>query len=224
MGVLVRTLAATAAISCLASAQTRFLFATAMSPIVQNNQADEEGLARIANDAMLNRLVKTNTLLPVAEQASGYYLNAIPAKYRYLRPWTRRFLNDTATQYRAKFGHQLRVTSLVRTESFQVRLAGYNTNAAPASGPYRSSHLTGSTLDISKHDMSAAEQAWMRQRLLDLRAKDKAYGFEERIQPTFHIMVFKSYGVGAKPVLRATRTKVAASAKPAKRARRLRSA
>jgi hypothetical protein len=75
----------------------------------------------------------------------------------------------------------------------QIALARRNGNAAKAFGRLRSSHLTGATLDISKHSMTAAEQRWMRNVLFSLRRAGYLYAIEEFQQPTFHIMIFRNY-------------------------------
>ena len=210
MRVLVLALTSAALVYTPLQAQTSFLFATAMSPIVQNEQADQEDLSRITDDAMLKKFTRTRLLVPVPADAKHYYLKAVPAKYRYLRPWSKYFLERTAVQFHAKFGTKLRVTSLVRTGAFQLRLASFNPNAAPVSGPTQSSHLTGATLDISKATMSAAQRDWMRGYLTELKEAGKVYGIEERLQPTFHIMVFKAYGT-APAVKKAVATAATAS-------------
>ena len=137
-----------------AAAQSRLLVATALSPIVQNARADEDELSRITDNEMLERFVASGYLVPVPADGKHYYLKAVPGSYRYVRPWSKRFLDQTSAQFYSKFHERLRVTSLVRTEDFQERLARFNGNAAPASGPTQSSHLTGATMDISKAQMA----------------------------------------------------------------------
>ncbi|MGH9564249.1 MAG: DUF5715 family protein, partial [Terracidiphilus sp.] len=66
-------------------------------------------------------------------------------------------------------------------------------NAAHATGSYRSSHLTGATLDISKHSMSPSGQKWMRRVLAELASSGYLYAVEEFQQPCFHIMVYPAY-------------------------------
>jgi hypothetical protein len=193
------------------------LFATALSPLVQNARADEDDLSRIEDQAMLSRFVSAKLLVPVPASSRHYYIKGIPAKHRYLRPWSKQFLDHVAAQYYARFRKRLRVTSMVRTEQSQLRLATYNTNAAPASGPTQSSHLTGATLDISKAPMGPAERQWMRGVLAQLKAKGYAYGIEERVQPTFHVMIYKNY-----PAYLAAQVKVTPAKVVKKRAKAVR--
>jgi hypothetical protein len=169
------------------------LVADETSPVVQNTRADNDHLSRMESTAMLRRFVRDGYMVAVPASTDGYYLQRIPASYRYLRPWSKLFLQRLSEQYHAKFDDRLRVTSLVRTATRQRRLERSNANAAEATGPQRSSHLTGATLDISKRFMTPQEQQWMRSVLYSLRQQGHLYAIEEFYQPTFHIMVFRSY-------------------------------
>jgi len=177
---------------CFAADKT-LLVADDTSQLIQNTQADEDDLSRMEDVAMMRRFVKSGYLVPVPLSTRTYYLHDIPRTYRYARPWTRLFLDRLSRQFYQRFGHRLRVTSMVRTEERQLELADWNANAADATGPMRSSHLTGATLDISKRFMTAAERRWMRDVLWSLRESGNVYAIEEFGQPTFHVMVYRSY-------------------------------
>lgn len=142
---------------------------------------------------MVKRFVRRGLLVRVPTSTRHYYLKSIPASYRYLRPWSKLFLDRLSRQYHARFQRKLRVTSLVRTVPYQRALQSRNQNAAAARGSKRSSHLTGATLDISKAAMRPAELAWMRRVLLALKKAGYLYAVEEFRQPTFHILVFRNY-------------------------------
>jgi hypothetical protein len=169
------------------------LSAAADSQRLQNDQADAQDLSRMKDDAMVRRFRGLALLVPVRNSTPSYYLQAIPSKLRYSRPWARLFLQRLSQQFHARFGTRLRVTGLVRTVNYQQALAGRNGNAAPASGDKRSAHLTGATLDISKRFMSGRETAWMRRVLSQLRNREVLYAIEEFAQPCFHVMVYRSY-------------------------------
>jgi hypothetical protein len=185
--------------ACLLSAslswgQERFLLAaTTSSQLLQNARADADNLSRMRNVHTIRRFRAHGYLVPVRHSTRHHYLHAVPAQYRYLRPWSRLFLQRLSRQYHARFHKRLRVTSLVRTVERQKQLAGSNGNAARAAGARRSSHLTGATLDISKRFMSAAERRWMRRVLHSLKKQGYLYAIEEFRQPTFHIMVYRNY-------------------------------
>jgi hypothetical protein len=143
--------------------------------------------------AMIKRFRANGYLVPVPVSTRYYYLHGISAHYRYLRPWTKVFLDRLSRQHYAKFKRKLRVTSLVRTVAYQRALARRNSNAASYRGPLRSSHLTGATLDISKRNLTKGSISWMRRVLYSLRQKRYLYAIEEFGQPTFHVMVFRRY-------------------------------
>jgi hypothetical protein len=169
------------------------LVANASSQRIQNARADADDLSRMTGDAMVQRFRRAGLLVPVSAATSTFYLQQVPRKLRYLRPWTRLFLTRLSRQFHARFGTRLRITGLVRTAAYQRTLDRYNANAAAASGPLRSSHLTGATLDISKRFMTRAHVQWMRRVLYDLRQRDVLYALEEFSQPCFHVMVYRSY-------------------------------
>lgn len=169
------------------------LRATRGSQSIQNKRADQDHLSRMENDEMVERWARLKLLVPVPAKTSSYYLHAVRGQNRYLRPWAHLFLDRLSTQYQARFGRPMRVTSLLRTATYQRSLQGRNGNAAAAVGPKRSAHLTGACLDISKKGMTGAQVAWVRNVLSSLRAKKYLYAVEEFQQPVFHILVHRDY-------------------------------
>jgi len=169
------------------------LAANGNSLLLQNRQADKDDLSRMRNRAMLRRFVRNGYLVPMPVSTRSYYLHGIVPEYHYARPWTKLFLTRLSRQFHARFGHRMRLTSLVRTEQWQLQLARWNGNAADATGDLRSSHLTGATVDISKRFMSPAERQWVRKVLYSLRQQGYLYAVEEFEQPVFHVMVYRSY-------------------------------
>ncbi len=113
--------------------------------------------------------------------------------YCYVRPWTRDFLEDFGLEYFEEFHRVIQVNSGVRDVEHQKELRRTNSNAAAISGPKASSHLTGATVDIAKMNMSAAELAWVRTKLLALERQKKIEATEERKQLVFHVMIFRAY-------------------------------
>lgn len=159
----------------------------------QNQRDDAEGLSRIEDDAQLNEMRRGGELvaLPVSAQLR---VNAdLPANRRYSRPWTSKFLADTARAHYSRFHRPLQVNSAVRTVEYQRHLIHINGNAAPAEGDTASPHLTGATIDIGKKGLSLSEIAWMRAYLLPLEQAGKIDVEEEFYQSCFHITVYKSY-------------------------------
>lgn len=183
-------LALSLSVGLLSAASLR---ATRESQIIQNQRADGDHLSRMENDTMAARWKRLELLAPIASKTSTYYLHNIPKSSRYLRPWAKLFLARLSRQYRSRFGKPLRVTSLLRTAQRQQALRRRNGNAAPVTGPKRSSHLTGASLDISKKGMSRAQRDWMRRVLLSLNDKGYVFAIEENQQPNFHVMVYRRY-------------------------------
>ncbi|HVB99154.1 MAG TPA: DUF5715 family protein [Candidatus Dormibacteraeota bacterium] len=169
------------------------LVANASSQAIQNARANEYDLSRMRNDAMIQQFYQDGYLVPVPSNTPSYYLYEIRAPHRYLRPWTKLFLDRLSGEYYARFRQRLRVTSLVRTVSSQIRLGYRNPNAAEATGPNRSSHLTGAALDISKRFMSPRGIEWMRSVLFRLKQAGYVYAIEEFHEPDFHVMVYPTY-------------------------------
>jgi Family of unknown function (DUF5715) len=189
----------------------RLLVAGLSSQAIQNARADADHLSRMRDRAMIQRFVRHGYLIAVPGSGRFYYLHGVPPPYHYCRPWTKLFLARLSRQFYARFGQQLRVTSLVRTVGRQRRLALSNDNAADATGSLESSHLTGATLDISKRSMSAKERAWMRDVLYSLRQQGYLYAIEEFQEPVFHIMVYRDYQEYAKGMDRSGRNSILAS-------------
>jgi hypothetical protein len=151
---------------------------------------------------MVRHFARSGYLVRVSASTRSYYLHDIPSQFHYCRPWTKLFLDRLSREFRAKFKQRLRVTSLIRTVARQKKLARSNGNAADAFGALRSSHLTGATLDISKHGMSPEARSWMRDVLYSLRKQGYLYAIEEFQEPTFHVMVYSNYPVYVKQITR----------------------
>jgi uncharacterized protein YcbK (DUF882 family) len=160
----------------------------------QNKQADKEKLSRL-HENQLEVFKKKKLLVPLPDGKHGVVVDPRhQEKYNWCRPWTRRFLVDLGKDFEKKFGRPIQVNSAVRSVEYQELLKSRNANAAKGkSGPKRSSHLTGATVDIAKKDMSTEELAWMRNHLLALEKEGLIEATEEHVQPVFHVAVYKHY-------------------------------
>ena len=163
------------------------------SQTIQNKRADRDRLGRIEDGAMLRRYARLQLLSPVSGQTRSYYVHDVPAQYRYLRPWTKLFLDRLSGQFRRRFGKPLRISSLTRTVAYQNSLRRANGNAASSYGEKRSVHLTGACVDISKKNLRSRERSWMRTVLASLKEKGYLFPVEEFRQPNFHVMVYRNY-------------------------------
>ncbi len=159
----------------------------------QNDRLEAEGLERIEDEADLAARIADKLLVPIPTSSALTVNPELEENHRYCRPWTAKFLADLARAHEAAFHRSIEVSSAVRTVEYQKRLMGTNGNAAPAEGDLVSPHLTGATVDIAKKDLSRAEMAWMRRRLMGLEAAGKIDVEEEFKQACFHITVYKSY-------------------------------
>jgi Family of unknown function (DUF5715) len=165
----------------------------------QNKEADRENLTRIENDAQLERFKRSGLLVKLPENGYIQVDPRLPSKWRWCRPVVAAFLRDLGREYFAEFHMSLQVNSAVRTAERQRELRKRNGNATKADGKNRSSHLTGATIDLAKRNMTITEEKWLGKKLLDLEKKNLIEATEEKRQPCFHVMVFKSYHGAAPP-------------------------
>jgi Family of unknown function (DUF5715) len=159
----------------------------------QNLMADESGLDRIQDDAMLDHMRAGRQLVAVPETRSLHVNPELPYNRRYARPWAVQFASDVSRQFYLRFHQPLQLNSAVRTVAYQLRLQRVNGNAAPVDGDVASPHLTGQALDFGKRGMSMAQIAWMRAYLMPLISAGKIDVEEEFQQACFHISVYRSY-------------------------------
>lgn len=159
----------------------------------QNEIADREDLSRLEDRAQVDRFKKLRLLVPIPSTRGVVVDERLPETRRLCRPWTAAFLSRVGRDFHDRFESSLVVTSAVRSLEDQAVLRKRNGNAAPLDGPYRSSHPTGATIDISYAGMSKAEKTWMRRTLLLLERGGQIEAIEEKRQRCFHIMVSKSY-------------------------------
>lgn len=113
----------------------------------------------------------------------------LPLGRRYVRPWVLPFLTTLSEAYYEQFHQPLILTSAVRTVKVQRSLRHWNRNAAPAHGDVASSHLAGSTIDLSRR-MTKEQNQWMEQVLMnDYVVWNRAIVMEENGQQCWHIMI-----------------------------------
>ena len=169
------------------------------SLVRQNTRADEEGLARVRDDADIAALLHSGLLVPIPILSGMHADPRLPENRRYCRPWTAHFLADLSRAHYDRFHDSLQVNSAVRTVQYQRHLLHINGNAAPAEGDTASPHLTGATIDIGKKGMTSAQIAWMRSYLTPLENSGKIDVEEEFYQACFHISVYQAYRNPAQP-------------------------
>jgi hypothetical protein len=104
----------------------------------------------------------------------------------YVRPEARDYILELARDYRQAFGRPLAVTSLVRTEAYQLQLGRSNPNATTIDSP---PHATGLAFDVHYGHMTADEQ----EAVMDFLARSERDGRVEALRETrnhFHVFVF----------------------------------
>jgi hypothetical protein len=160
----------------------------------QNVELDEMELPRIANDEELVAREEAQELVPVEDTRGLVVAANLQENRRYCKPWTRDFLEDLGEAYYEEFHQPIMATSLVRTADQQKKLRRHNHNAAPEEGDTASTHLAGVTVDILKRGMSKRQHSWLEQYFLPLSQAGFIEPIEERRQPVFHVVVYRSYG------------------------------
>ncbi len=165
----------------------------------QNAMASNDGLERIQDDGVLDRLRADHALVSFPVSGSLHVNEDLPYNRRYARPWTVLFATDIARDFYERFHQPIQVNSAVRTVAYQLRLQRINGNAAATDGDGASPHLTGQAIDLGKRGMTSAQLAWMRGYLMPLIGTGKIDVEEEFQQACFHISVYRRYAGGRLP-------------------------
>jgi hypothetical protein len=103
-----------------------------------------------------------------------------------IRPEARDELIQIAHDYKEKFDRPLPISSLVRPEQYQNKLAGINANAARGPTP---PHSTGLAFDIYYGYMSAAEQDHLMAMIARLKDQGRVEALRE-LRDNIHVYVF----------------------------------
>jgi hypothetical protein len=163
------------------------------SQLRQNEEIDRLQLPRIADQAQLEELERTQELVEIKETPALRVSPAIKPDKRYCRPWTNQFVQDFSEAYFKQFGLPIQVNSAVRTMEQQQTLRRHNRNAAPELGEVASSHLAGITVDLARRGLTIAQHKFMEDYLKNLRDLGLVEVAEERRQKCFHVMVSDRY-------------------------------
>jgi hypothetical protein len=158
-----------------------------------NEEIDRLQLPRIADQQQLLELERSGELVPIPETQGLRWSPAIQADKRYSRPWTNQFLQDMSEAYFTEFHAPMQVTSAVRTMEQQQKLRRHNRNAAPEVGDLTSSHLAGTTVDLSRRGLTKSQHQWVEDYLKNLRDQGLVEAAEERRTWCFHVMVSDRY-------------------------------
>lgn len=175
------------------------LIASTRELLQENRLADACNLSNIKDKANLRWYIEQGYLVPMRDgddepyEIDPYLAEADPDDpelYLYVRPWTKQFIETTAARMWTEIGLRMRITSLVRPESYQAELRTFNRNAARDS-----THPTGATVDISMVDYTWRQKNWLRKTLLALERDGLVEATEERGNACMHVFVHPAYGV-----------------------------
>lgn len=171
--------------------QSASLKGSRLSQWRQNHNADKNDLSRLKGDKQLYSMIKNKYLVPVT---TWVHLDArMKRKFCVVRPWVNTFLKAMTYEFHrdCKTKRKFIVTSATRTIHYQLHLQGSNGNAAGVTGPYATSHTTGSTIDITKRNLTPSQIAWVRKYLTTKETYKRVEATEECVQSCFHIMAYK---------------------------------
>jgi Family of unknown function (DUF5715) len=104
----------------------------------------------------------------------------------YIRPEARDAMLEIAHAYKEKFGRPLPVTSLVRTERYQLELGETNPNATRISVP---PHATGLAFDAFYGHMPAEEQAFVMDKIARMEDEGRVEALREN-RNHYHVFAF----------------------------------
>jgi len=154
----------------------------------QNRVADLADFSRL-NERQLAALKKSGALVPISTNRALRVDHRLKKKYRYVRPYVNTALLNLSGDFYSTFHHPLQINSAVRSTERQQQLGRKNGNAAVSkTGPRRSSHPTGATVDIAKIGLSERELRWLRTKFKQLERQNVVEATEEHRQKVFHVM------------------------------------
>jgi hypothetical protein len=147
-------------------------------------------LPRIVDDNQLHQLEQNGELVEIRE--TQFLKLAIKQQdRRYTRPWVKVFLEDISNRFGNQFRESLVVDSLTRTVEQQHQLRKINRFAAPESGPFPSSHLAGTTVDLAKKKYNKKQRRWIESYLRNMVEKGTAMVASEPF--CYHIFLKQEY-------------------------------
>ena len=173
----------------------------------QNSIIKKQHLSYIQDRSELKRSIalKGKNRLVLVSDTTSYYLSKSMGRldpkhkklYHYARTWVKLFLDTELTEGHRVTSDRFKLPSLVRTNKYQKKLRKHDPDAGAIAGKkwwQKSSHLTGSTVDISFKGLSPAGFKWLQERLIQLQAEDnKVVAVQENCQGHFHVFISPLY-------------------------------
>ncbi len=164
----------------------------------ENKMIEIQDLTRIENEEQRQRFIKAGLLVRVRTNSGIMWDPSVPARQRYVRPETAKFLWDLGVKYRLTFPNTkkfkpLHITSGTRTIEEQNKLRRHNPNAISPTGPLGSSHPSGATVDLGRSRLKWEQNQWLGFYLASLEKARHVQATEEHGRPCDHVMVYRSY-------------------------------
>lgn len=153
---------------------------------LENQAADAMGARRYMTQSEVDEAVLRGDLVALYNQWTYTISPKLPTNRRYALPATVNFLKELSRGYRAEFGKPLVVDSAIRPASLQRRLIRWNRSAASYKGDKASTHMRGTTIDISRK-LTKAEYGWLTFNLFYYKMMGRILVIEE--SHCFHIFI-----------------------------------
>ena len=112
---------------------------------------------------------------------------------RMLNPQAKKVLEEVADSYQKKFNRPLIISDLTRSIDYQIKLNDVNANSFKVMGKdSRPPHSSGSAFDIARKHLTAEEQNFISQKLVEMENNGKIDGLmESGARFVFHVFVFQ---------------------------------
>lgn len=166
------------------------------SMVRQNEMANEEDLSRLRSAKAIKHFESVGALISLDSNGVFAIDKYLPKWRRFARPWAIDFLNEANDSLKVKFGKSLIVTSCIRDAKTQRKLRRILGNqAASVKGELPSTHLTGAACDVSRRNLSYAEESYFKKLLLPYESLCYIEATEHgpRNKKHFHIFVSKRF-------------------------------
>lgn len=113
---------------------------------------------------------------------------------RMLSPQAKKVLEEVADSYQKKFNRPLIISDLVRSMDYQIKLNEVNANSFKVMGKdSRPPHISGYAFDIARKHLTAEEQNFISQKLVEMENNSKIDGLiESGARFVFHVFVYQN--------------------------------
>ncbi len=112
---------------------------------------------------------------------------------RLVNPPAQKLLEEIADSYQKKFNRPLIITSMIRPMDYQIKLNEINANSFKVMGKdSRPPHSSGSAFDIARKHLTAEEQNFIMQKLVEMETNGKIDALiEYGVNAVFHVFAYQ---------------------------------